>query len=170
MVTGSFPGVESGRGVTLTPHTLLVPRSKNKVELYLLSFNRIQSRVVTGLLTGHNTLRRHLHLMRLTDCPLCRKCGADDETSAHILCQCEALASLRHAYLGSFFSEPEEITSISLGTIWRFSKAAGLPWVVIWSTKGPFLRLRCIGVVGPRNHVSINQSCTSTLPKGLRGL
>jgi hypothetical protein len=32
--TGSFPGVESGRGVTLTPHPLLVPRSKNRVELY----------------------------------------------------------------------------------------------------------------------------------------
>jgi hypothetical protein len=32
----------------------------------LLSFNRIQSRAVTGLLTGHNTLRRHLHLMGLT--------------------------------------------------------------------------------------------------------
>ena len=25
MSTGSFPGVKSGRGVTLTPHTLLVP-------------------------------------------------------------------------------------------------------------------------------------------------
>jgi hypothetical protein len=28
MGTGSFPGVESGLGVTLTPHPLLVPRSK----------------------------------------------------------------------------------------------------------------------------------------------
>jgi hypothetical protein len=35
MGTGSFPGVESGRGVTLTPHPLLVPRSKNRVQLYL---------------------------------------------------------------------------------------------------------------------------------------
>jgi hypothetical protein len=26
----------------------------------LLSFNRTQSRVVIGLLTGHNTLRRHI--------------------------------------------------------------------------------------------------------------
>jgi hypothetical protein len=26
--TGSFPGVESGRGVTLTHHPLLVPKSK----------------------------------------------------------------------------------------------------------------------------------------------
>ena len=62
--------------------------------------NRIQSRVVTGLLTGHNTLRRHLYLPGLLDSPLCRRCGAGEETSAHILCECEALASHRHAYLG----------------------------------------------------------------------
>ena len=37
MGTGSFPGVKSGRGVTLTPHPFLVPRSKNRVELYLYS-------------------------------------------------------------------------------------------------------------------------------------
>jgi hypothetical protein len=37
MSTGSFPGVESGRGVTLTSHPLLVPRSKNRVVLYLYS-------------------------------------------------------------------------------------------------------------------------------------
>jgi hypothetical protein len=32
-----FPGVESGRGVMLTPHILLVPMSKNRVGLYLYS-------------------------------------------------------------------------------------------------------------------------------------
>jgi hypothetical protein len=37
MCIGSFPGLESGRGVKLTPHPLLVPRSKNRVELYLYS-------------------------------------------------------------------------------------------------------------------------------------
>jgi hypothetical protein len=31
MGTGSFSGVESGWGMTLTPHPLLVPRSKNRV-------------------------------------------------------------------------------------------------------------------------------------------
>jgi hypothetical protein len=35
--TGSFPGVESGRGVTLTPHPFLVPRFKNRADLYLYS-------------------------------------------------------------------------------------------------------------------------------------
>jgi hypothetical protein len=84
-----------------------------------------QSRAVTGFLTGHNTMRRHLHLMELSDSPLCR-CGAEDETSAHILCECEALASLRHAYLSSFFLEPEDIKNIILGSIWNFCKATGL--------------------------------------------
>jgi hypothetical protein len=37
MGIGSFPGVESCRGVTLTPHPLLVPRSKNRVQLYIYS-------------------------------------------------------------------------------------------------------------------------------------
>jgi hypothetical protein len=90
-----------------------------------LSFNRTQSRAVTGLLTGHNTLRRHLHLTGLSDSLLCRRCGAEEETSAHILCECEALASLRDVYLGSFFLEPEDTTSISLGAISNFSKATG---------------------------------------------
>jgi hypothetical protein len=37
MGTRSFPGVECGRGVTLTPHPILEPRSKNRVQLYLYS-------------------------------------------------------------------------------------------------------------------------------------
>jgi hypothetical protein len=62
----------------------------------LLSFNRTQSRAVIGLLTGHNTLRRHLHIMGLSDNPICRKCGTGEEICVHILCECEALDSLRH--------------------------------------------------------------------------
>ena len=91
-----------------------------------LSFNRTQSRAVTGLLTGHNTLRRYLHPIGLSDNPLCGRCGAEDETSAHILCECEALASLRHVYLSSFL-EPEDIKTTNLETIWNFSKATRLP-------------------------------------------
>jgi len=83
----------------------------------LLSFDRIQSRVITGLLTGHNTLRRHLHLMGLTNSPLCRRCGAEDETLAYILCECEGLASLTHVYLASFFLDPEDFMSLSPGAI-----------------------------------------------------
>ena len=100
-----------------------------------LSCNRTQSRTVTGLLTGHNTLRRHLHLLGLS-VHCVGGCGAEDETSAHILCECEALASLRHVYLGSFFLEPEDIKCISLGAMWNFRKATGLPRIDVGHT-GP---------------------------------
>jgi hypothetical protein len=65
--------------------------------------------------------------MELSDSPLCRRCGAEDETSTHILCEFKALASLRHMELGSFFLEPEDIKSIILGAIWNFSKVTELP-------------------------------------------
>jgi len=70
---------------------------------------------------------RHLHLLGLLDSPMCRRCGAKEETLALILCECEALTSLRHAYLGSFFLEQEDINSIKLGAIWNFSKVTGFP-------------------------------------------
>jgi len=63
--------------------------------------------------------------MRLTNIPLCRRCDVDDETSAHILCECEALVSLRHAYLGSFFLVPKGIKSLSLGAIGTLAKEQG---------------------------------------------
>jgi hypothetical protein len=92
----------------------------------LLSFNRTQSRVVIGLLTGHNTLRRHQHIMGLCDSPICRKCGTGEESSVHILCECEALSSLRQTYLGSFFLDPEDIRVLGVGAIWNFVKGTGL--------------------------------------------
>ena len=51
----------------------------------------------------------------------------EEETLANILCECEALASIGHVHLGSFFLELEDIQSIILGAIWNFSKATGLP-------------------------------------------
>jgi hypothetical protein len=54
-----------------------------------------------------------------------RKYGTEDETSVHILCECEALASLRHTSLGSFFLEPKDISQLSIGAIWNFAKRTG---------------------------------------------
>ena len=93
---------------------------------HLLSFNRTQSRVVIGLLTGHNTLRRHLYVMGLSNNRTCRKCGIEEETSVDISCEFEALASFRHTYLGSFFLDPEDIRKLSIGVIWNFAKGTGL--------------------------------------------
>jgi len=45
--------------------------------------------------------------------PSCRRCGTGEETSVHILCECEALASLRLLYLCSFFLDPEDVKSLN---------------------------------------------------------
>jgi len=119
----------------------------------LLSFNRTRSRVVIGLLTGYNTLWRHIYIYIYIYYysaqyiylyiywgwvinPICRICGAGDETSVHILCK--ALASLRHTYVGSFILDPEDIRKLSIGAIWNFAKGRGLLWFSnrTWGTKG----------------------------------
>jgi len=64
--------------------------------------------------------------MGLSNNPICRKCCTEEETSVHILCECEALASPRHTYLGSFFLDPEDIRNLSIGAIWNFVKGVGL--------------------------------------------
>ena len=92
----------------------------------LLSFNTTQSRVFIGLLTGHNTLRRQLYIIGLSNNSICRKCGTVEEISVHILCECEALASLRHTLLGSFFLDPKDKSKLSIGAIWNFAKGTGL--------------------------------------------
>jgi hypothetical protein len=64
--------------------------------------------------------------MGLSDSHLCRKCGAEEETSAHVLCECEALATHRHTYLGSFFLNPDDIKEVGLVAIWTFIIRTGL--------------------------------------------
>jgi hypothetical protein len=83
-----------------------------------LSFNRTQSRVVTGLLTGNKTLRRHLYLMGRTIFPYVG--GVEQsEKPQPIFCKCEALVALIlvHAYLGSNFLELEDIKILGLEAI-----------------------------------------------------
>jgi len=52
---------------------------------------------------------------------------AEGETSAHTLCECKALTLLRHAHLGSFFLDPEDINSKSVWVNWTFGEETGFP-------------------------------------------
>ena len=67
-----------------------------------------------------------MFIMRLSDNPICRKCGTEEETSVHVLCACEILASLRHTYLDSFFLDPKDIRKINTQAVWKFAKGTGL--------------------------------------------
>ena len=42
-------------------------------------------------------------------------CSIEEEPSAHVLCEYGALASHRHAHLGSFFLDPEVVNKSKYG-------------------------------------------------------
>ena len=68
-------------------------------------------------------------------------------------------------YIWAPFLDPEDIKSLSLGTIWYFSKGTGLPWtgIRLWDTKGPFLRPSCIRTVRAWTQMLISQSVTFSM-------
>jgi hypothetical protein len=49
---------------------------------------------------GHYHLKGHLFKLGLTDNPTCERCLEEDESTTHILCDCEAIAYLRFCHLG----------------------------------------------------------------------
>ena len=56
--------------------------------------------------------------------------------------------SLRHAYLGSFFLEPEDIRSVGLGAVWNYRLQGSHD--SIWGTKGLLNKgLGASGLRGP---------------------
>ena len=63
---------------------------------YAVRLSRKDLRLLVGLLTGHNTLSRHLTLLRRMDDPLCPLCGEQEDTSLHLLGNCCAVPSLRN--------------------------------------------------------------------------
>jgi hypothetical protein len=109
------------------------------------------------IITGNNTLRRHLYIIGLRNNPTCRKCSTEEETSVHILRERDALASLRCTRLGSFFLEPEDIRKLIIGAIWNFAKEEGSSNLVQnVGNIGPVLRPRCIGPGMARTQISFN--------------
>jgi hypothetical protein len=57
----------------------------------MLKLNRNQLRWATELLRGHCHLKGHHFEMGLTDRPICEMCLEKDESSTHILCDCEVI-------------------------------------------------------------------------------
>ena len=63
---------------------------------------------------------------------VCRKCGNEEETSVHILCECETLASLSYTYLSCFFLGPEDIIKLIIGA---------MDWIGLAQDRGEWRRL-----------------------------
>ena len=72
----------------------------------LLEMSKKQLKKVINLITGHNTLGKHLVRLNLSVDDTCRWCGEAVEDSYHFLCECPALSHRRFNTLISFRTCP----------------------------------------------------------------
>jgi hypothetical protein len=79
--------------------------------------SKLRLRAAVGLLTGHMTLRVHLHKLGHTERQECRLCGHDKEDSVHIVCDCPVLACKRYRIWGCMFLKPEDLETLKVSSL-----------------------------------------------------
>jgi hypothetical protein len=114
----STSGLKQAKDLTLGPSA---KRSKDRLKL-----NRDQLRWLVGLFTGHCHLKGHLFKLGLIDDPTCERCLEEDESTMHVLCDCEAIAHLWFCHLGQFFMEPGVYYDAPISRVLQFMPSAGL--------------------------------------------
>lgn len=83
----------------------VLPREPEIV--WLMGITRPQLFATVGMLTGHNTLNRHLSVMKVIDAGTCDQCDSGElETSEHFLCRCKKFTRLRREIFGYEEIEP----------------------------------------------------------------
>nr|XP_022908979.1 uncharacterized protein LOC111420256 [Onthophagus taurus] len=92
---------------------------------FFVGLDKCALRIVTGLLTGHCKVNKHLYNMKLVDSPLCRACEQDDETVKHILCDCPSLTDLRMRTFGEEWPTTDGIRNTPPRDILAFGKSLG---------------------------------------------
>ena len=91
---------------------------------FLINCTTRNIRIMAGIITGHNILNRHLHVMGIRQDPLCLKCG-DAKTSFHLVVDCPAYTRLRMNTLGSAQLNEVMLQSIDLNKVLTFLRRNG---------------------------------------------
>ncbi|XP_055850655.1 uncharacterized protein LOC129915201 [Episyrphus balteatus] len=95
-----------------------------------INLSRNNLRIITGILTGHCKLRKHLNNIGLADSATCRFCNNNEETPEHILGNCEALMHNRHRYLGQHQVTSNDLPSIEILQLIKYLKSIKLETVL----------------------------------------
>lgn len=86
----------------------LIQKVSEKIISEFTSLDRSKLRKVVGFVTGHFHFRKHMRTMGVWEgSPLCRLCGGEDETSQHIIFNCEAMNLYRYNIFGA--TNPEDM-------------------------------------------------------------
>ena len=91
---------------------------KRTTELMLL--NRDKVRVVTGFLTGHCRLGKHLRQLGIAEEGVCRFCGDGAETPIHLLQDCVAIISQRWKHLRAISPTAAQLQTLKLDQVLDF--------------------------------------------------
>ena len=88
--------------------------------------SKLRLRAAVGLLTGHTSLRAHLHKLGHTERQEYRLCGYATKDSVHIVCDRTVLARKRYRIWGSMFLKPEDIEKVRVGSLLSLVANTGL--------------------------------------------
>ena len=91
---------------------------KRTTELMLL--NRDKVRVVTGFLTGHCRLGKHLRQLGIAEEGVCRFCGDGAETPIHLLQDCVAIIPQRWKHLRAISPTAAQLQTLKLDQVLDF--------------------------------------------------
>jgi len=92
--------------------------------LNTLGLSRKHLRILTGLLTGHVALNRHLTVMKIHTDPMCHKCGEEEETADHFFSKCDAIMMVRYSIFGSCLMQVSELQQVQPHTLLTFARAS----------------------------------------------
>lgn len=83
---------------------------------YTLSLSRRNLKRITGVLTGHCNLNKHLFTIGRSNSPNCPNCG-DEESAEHLLCKCPAYITARAKSFGAYILPHNNIWSLTPSSI-----------------------------------------------------
>ena len=110
---------------------LLVPEPDPSLAEQLLKLSRNDISLAVQYLTGHNFLLHHEKQLKTGEARLrflnskCRLCNRQEETTQHMLFECDALAVKRADTLGKYFIDPER-DQLDILDVIAFLKSADL--------------------------------------------
>ena len=79
----------------------------------IIKLDKARLRTLTGFLTGHCRLRKHMRTLGLEEDDVCRFFGEKEETPEHLIVTCVALAQTRRQRLGREYIQVEDIPSLA---------------------------------------------------------
>ena len=82
--------------------------------------NRDKVRVVTGFLTGHCRLGKHLRQLGIAEEGVCRFCGDGAETPIHLLQDCVAIIPQRWKHLRAISPTAAQLQTLKLDQVLDF--------------------------------------------------